>query len=91
MLLQHEHVVFIISYRWYTLGQHSAAQLLKKSVASCLSEAERCRLSSIAIPAISCGVFGGKPDQSAKLIVEAVKEYFAINRTSSLKRVILYL
>ena len=50
-------------------------------------EAEKHHLSSIALPAISCGVFGGKPDQSAKLIVEAVTEFFKMKTNPSVRRV----
>ena len=65
-----------------------STQRLKQSVLSCLVEAEKHRLSSIAIPAISCGVFGGKPDESAKLIVEAIVKFFGFKKGAlSLKRV----
>jgi len=60
---------------------------LKQSVTSCLMEAVKHNLSSIAIPAISCGVFGGRPDESANLIVEAIFEFFQMNSKLSLKRV----
>jgi len=53
-------------------------------------EAEKHRLSSIAIPAISCGVFGGKPEQSAKVIVEAIGEFFMdFKNVTTLKQVSL--
>ena len=65
------------SWYEYTFDYSKPARKLKESVWSCLHEAEKHRLRSIAIPAISCGVFGGKPDQSAKLIMEAVVEFFA--------------
>ena len=57
------------------------------SVLSCLMEAEKHQLSSIAVPAISCGVFGGSPDESAKLIVEAIVEFFDMKKKPFLKRV----
>ena len=44
---------------------HSFAQHLNKSVTSCLTEAQKHKLSFIAIPAISCCVFGRKADLCA--------------------------
>ena len=44
---------------------------------SCLDEAVKHGLTSIAIPAISCGVFGGDPDIASRVIVHAIADYFA--------------
>ena len=74
--------------RWYEENNARKSSFnLKKSVSSCLKEADRHRLTSIALPAISCGVFGGKPDESAQLIVEAVSEYFSGNARTFLQAV----
>ena len=69
------------------LGPQRSVPLLKRSVVSCLEEAEKHNMTSIAIPAISYGVFVGDPDQSAQLIVEAVAEYFEAHRKTCLQRV----
>ena len=87
--MQHELIVclFLFFYsRWSELGKKSA-QFLKMSVLSCLMETEKHQLSSIAVPAISCGVFGGSPDESAKLIVEAIVEFCDLIKKPFLKRV----
>ena len=73
--------------RWRELGHQRSVPLLKRSVISCLEEAEKHNMTSIAIPAISCGVFGGDPDQSAQLIVEAVAEFFEAHRKTCVQRV----
>ena len=76
-------------YRTHEHSAHSFAQHLKKSVTSCLMEAQKHKLSSIAMPAISCGVFGGDADLCAKLIVKAITDFFGKFERNSilLKRV----
>ena len=49
---------------------------LIQCVYSCLSECDRFKRSSIAIPAISCGIFGGKASKCVQLITESIVKYF---------------
>ena len=66
------------SISWGNLGKRSNPDhILKRCIIQSLKETEKERLSSIAIPAISCGVLGGVPSTCVTLIVEAVVEYFS--------------
>ncbi|XP_070574790.1 protein mono-ADP-ribosyltransferase PARP14-like [Ptychodera flava] len=59
---------------------------LKRSVEKCLSLAENCLMSSVALPAIGSGHFGLSPAESASGIIEGVK-HFAITSPQTLKTV----
>jgi O-acetyl-ADP-ribose deacetylase (regulator of RNase III) len=56
---------------------------------SVLREAEANRLTSIAIPAISCGIFGFPRNQGTTIAVDSIKKYFDDHRDSGIRRVIL--
>ena len=63
-------------FRWDNTDATEARMYLRKSVYACLSECDRYQIKSVAIPAISCGVFGGKPKDCIPVIVRAIKRYF---------------
>uniref|UniRef100_A0A6F9DNT9 Poly [ADP-ribose] polymerase 14 n=1 Tax=Phallusia mammillata TaxID=59560 RepID=A0A6F9DNT9_9ASCI len=60
---------------------------LMRCVMSVLREAEANGVSSIAIPAISCGAFGGNPDKCTSLIVEGIVEFFATAYKSCIRTI----
>ena len=68
-------------------GENSHELDLKICISNCLREAEGAKLSSIAFPAISCGVFGGLPSVCVPLILEAVIEYFRETPSSGIDQV----
>jgi len=76
----------------HTVGPvwHGGSQNEAKQLASCyresLSLATSQKLTSIAFPCISTGIFGYPPEQAAEVAVEAVREY--IRSPSSLREVI---
>jgi len=60
---------------------------LRAAIQSSLKLAERLSLHSIAIPAISTGIFGFPKERAAKVILAAVVDYFTETETSDLKLV----
>lgn len=60
------------------------AELLVSCHARAMDEAMRHRCSSIAFPAISCGVYGWSPAQAAPLAVGAVRAWFEDHPNSSI-------
>ncbi|XP_076815864.1 protein mono-ADP-ribosyltransferase PARP14-like [Clavelina lepadiformis] len=67
-------IIHAVGPMWHSQADSWSRQSLKDAVKSSLSEADSFNLRSIAIPAISCGVFGGKPKVCTKLIVQALVE-----------------
>jgi O-acetyl-ADP-ribose deacetylase (regulator of RNase III) len=65
---------------------------LTAAVQGSLRLADRLTLASIALPAISTGIFGFPKERAAQVILDAIRSYFAANPASGLKqvRVILY-
>jgi O-acetyl-ADP-ribose deacetylase (regulator of RNase III) len=68
------HVIHTVGpKRWeYADG---GADLLARCHESCLSLADQLGLTSIAFPAISCGVYGWQPVDAAPIAVEAVRAF----------------
>ena len=73
-------------FSWVPFNRDRAKSKLKECVFSCLSECDQYGLKSVAIPAISCGVFGGRASECVQIIVEAIQRYFE-NQDSSVKKV----
>ncbi len=60
---------------------------LGSAVASALALADRYQLTSISIPGISSGIFGGPKDVCSRVIVRAALDYLAQHPASGLKEV----
>ncbi|KAG2459583.1 PAR14 polymerase, partial [Polypterus senegalus] len=70
-----KYVIHAVGPRWSMFSNpEKAIFLLQKAVKTCLNIAENRHLKSIAIPAISSGIFGFPLDLCAKTIVKAVQE-----------------
>lgn len=63
--------------------------LLASSYSACLDQAEELQLSSIAICAISTGVFGFPKEAAAKVAREAIEGWLKLHPNSSLQHVIM--
>lgn len=61
--------------------------LLSMCVSNILRKTDTEKCSSVAIPALSAGVFGFPMDESTTCIVETVKHYFTSHSTSGIKEV----
>jgi len=79
----------LLSHRWRFGSSPACKRDLKKCIKNALAEAEKYKLESVAIPAISCGMFGGKPDVCIPLLVQVVIEYLQENDDCSVKEVSL--
>ena len=64
---------------------------LESAVTGSLRVAEEMKCSSVALPAISTGIYGFPKDRAAGIIYSAIENYFAENPSSSLKMVKLVL
>ncbi|XP_060594497.1 protein mono-ADP-ribosyltransferase PARP14-like [Ruditapes philippinarum] len=73
--LNAKYVSHILSHEWRK-GTGNQIKTLGDSVFNCLTEATKRRLSSIAIPAIGCGVNGFPPDIATETIIRSVKQFF---------------
>jgi len=67
-------------------GTPRSAQLLASAVRSSLAMADRHKLKSVALPAISAGIFGYPLDQAARVILAATVEY--LREQTGLERVV---
>lgn len=65
---------------------------LTAAVQGSLRLADRLELASIALPAISTGIFGFPKERAAQVIFDAIRSYFAAHPSSGLKqvRVVVY-
>ncbi len=70
-----KHVIHAVGPR-YEDGKSGEAEKLASAVNNALKVAEVKKLKSIAIPAISSGIFGYPVDESAKIIVDTTIGYF---------------
>ncbi|XP_013925211.1 PREDICTED: poly [ADP-ribose] polymerase 14 [Thamnophis sirtalis] len=67
-------VIHAVGPRWQSAEKEKCIQLLKKSVRESLKLADSCQHRSIAIPAISSGIFGFPLKECTHSIVTAIKE-----------------
>ncbi|XP_006884365.1 PREDICTED: poly [ADP-ribose] polymerase 14 [Elephantulus edwardii] len=83
-------LIHAVGPKWKTEEAQSCIDLLKRAVRESLRLAEKHQHRSIAIPAISSGVFGFPLDQCVETIVLAIKESFQPNQSGgSLREIYL--
>nr|XP_039258409.1 protein mono-ADP-ribosyltransferase PARP14-like isoform X2 [Styela clava] len=81
-------IVHAVGPRWDSQSDRSDPSLLLKAcVSKSLEEVENHQLKSIAMPAISCGVFGGNARTCIPLILEAIAEYFKDTASSVITKI----
>lgn len=68
-------------------GEGDEENKLVAAIQGSLRVAERLELASLALPAISTGIFGFPKERAAELILETIRTYFAHLPTSGLKLV----
>ncbi len=73
-------------------GEGDEPNKLASAVRGSLAVAEQLGLASIALPAISTGIFGFPREEAARVMLTAIQEYIADNPAGSLKliRLVLY-
>ena len=70
-------------------GSRSEENNLYDAIYESMLAAEQCGLSSIALPALSSGVFGYPIEKSTKVILTALKDFLEANKQSCVKKVSL--
>jgi O-acetyl-ADP-ribose deacetylase len=92
--LKAKHVIHAVGPR-YKDGKSGEQEKLKSAVKSALDVADKKKLKSIAIPAISSGIFGYPIEESSIVIIDSIIEYFEEKKKSktetSIEKVILCL
>ena len=73
--LKAKHVIHAVGPR-YKDGKSGEAEKLASAVKSALDVADKKKLKSIAIPAISSGIFGYPIGDSSKIIVDSIMDFF---------------
>lgn len=83
------YIIHVVGPIW---GEGEEDEKLAAAVRGALGLAERLGLTSIAMPAISTGIFGFPKERAALLILKTVREYLDHHPTSGLAqiRIILY-
>lgn len=82
------YVIHAVGPMW---GEGNEDAKLTAAVSGSLAVASRLKLDSIALPAISTGIFGFPKDRAARIILAAILDYLRGNPTTSLKLVRLTL
>lgn len=82
------YVVHAVGPVW---GEGDEDQKLAKAVSGSLALAERLELKSIALPAISTGIFGFPKERAARIILKTVREFLSSQARSHLELVRLTL
>lgn len=83
-----KYVIHTVGPVW---GDGDEDQKLESAVTGSLRVADKLTCASIALPAISTGIYGFPKDRAARVIFSAIKKYFAENISSGLKTVKLVL
>jgi len=89
-LLPAKYVIHAVGPVWIH-GRDEEDQKLEMAVTGSLRVADELKCSSLAIPAISTGIFGFPKDRAARIIFSAIESYFAENSSSGIKIVKLVL
>jgi O-acetyl-ADP-ribose deacetylase (regulator of RNase III) len=87
-LLPAKYVIHAVGPVW---GDGDEDNKLALAAAGSLRVADELNCSSIALPAISTGIFGFPKDRAARIIFSAIERYFADNSSSGIKIVKLVL
>lgn len=83
-----KYVIHAVGPIW---GDGDEDNKLEAAVTGSLRVADELKCSSVALPAISTGIYGFPKDRAAGIIFSAIEKYFAENPSSTLKTVKLVL
>ena len=87
-LLPSKYVIHAVGPVW---GDGDEDNKLESALTGCLRVADELKCSSIALPAISTGIFGFPRERAAGIVFSTTEEYFAENPSSGLNIVKLVL
>ncbi len=83
-LLPAKYVIHAVGPVW---GDGDEDNKLEAAVTGSLHIADELKCSSLALPAISTGIFGFPKDRAAEIIFSAIEKFFAENSLSTLKNI----
>lgn len=89
-LLPAKYVIHVVGPVWIN-GRDEEDQKLEQAVTGSLRVADELKCTSVALPAISTGIFGFPKDRAAAIIFSAIEKYFFENSSSGIKIVKLVL
>jgi O-acetyl-ADP-ribose deacetylase len=89
-LLHAKYVIHAVGPVWIN-GRDDEDQKLESAISGSLQVAEELKCSSIALPAISTGIFGFPKERAARIILSAIDNYFAKNTSLGIKTIKLTL
>lgn len=84
--LKADYVIHVVGPVYDATSPSEAADLLSSAVKSALRMAEDYDLESVALPAISTGIFGYPMDEAAEVMLKATMEY--VKSGTDLKRIV---
>ena len=87
-LLPAKYVIHTVGPVW---GDGDEDSKLESAVTGSLQVADELKCSSIALPAISTGIFGFPKDRAARIISSSIEQYFLENPSSTVRTVKLVL
>ena len=82
--LSAKYVIHAVGPVW---GEGDEDAKLNQAVTGSLHLADELKLSSLAMPAISTGIYGFPRERAAKIILQAIREYFSSSSSSGIKQV----
>lgn len=86
--LPFQYIIHAVGPIW---GSGDEEAKLRAAVLGSLKKADELKLSAVALPAISCGVFGYPLQEAAGVILKAVRDYTEQERDSGLARILVVL
>ncbi|XP_052770990.1 protein mono-ADP-ribosyltransferase PARP14-like [Mya arenaria] len=86
--LKAKHIIHVVGPAWKD-GTHQEVENLAEVVFKAMKQASMKNLKSLAMPAISCGVYGFPVKKATGIIVAAVKNFFRKEQDSSLTEIYL--
>ncbi len=82
--LKAKYVIHTVGPRW---GEGDEENKLYRAIQSVLREADKLKIRSVSIPAVSTGIFGFPKDLGAKVIVKATLDYLDAHPDTSLSEI----
>lgn len=84
-----KYVIHTVGPIWHQYTPEESRSLLFSCYTESLRLADENKVSTIAFPAISTGVFGFPADDAAKVAIDAINEYATANKDSHIQKVML--
>jgi O-acetyl-ADP-ribose deacetylase (regulator of RNase III) len=78
------YVIHAVGPRW---GEGDEDEKLRRAGANSLARAEECGCASIALPAVSSGIFGFPKDRCAQILIQTALDFYAAHPESSLREI----